>query len=77
MLAPDWVDLTGSDGQVLERLAHQPAAALGGSRFRPGDEDFVRMVANVQAAEIGVVFLIGGNGTMAGAQRLAAEAQSP
>lgn len=76
LLAPDWVDLTGLDGQALERLAHQPAAALGGSRFRPGDEDFVRMVANLQSAEIGVVFLIGGNGTMAGAQRLAAEAQS-
>jgi 6-phosphofructokinase 1 len=76
MLAADSVDLTSLDDQALDRLAYQPAAALGGSRFRPGDEEFVQMVANLQAADIGVVFLIGGNGTMAGAQRLAAEAQS-
>ena len=34
------------------------------------------MIANLRAADIGAVFLIGGNGTMAGAQRLAAEAEN-
>ena len=57
-------------------LSHQPGAALGGSRFRPSDEDFGRMIANLRVADVGVVFLIGGNGTMAGAQKLAAEADA-
>jgi ATP-dependent phosphofructokinase / diphosphate-dependent phosphofructokinase len=76
LLAADWSDLTRLDDQARQQLAQQPSAALGGSRFRPGDEDFARMIGNLHAAQIGVVFLIGGNGTMAGAQRLAAAAQS-
>ena len=77
LLASDWVDLTWLTEETRAQLAHQPGAALGGSRFRPRDEDFGRMVANLRAADIGAVFLIGGNGTMAGAQKLAAAARSP
>ena len=76
LAAADWVDLTWLNEATCVRLAHQPGAALGGSRFRPTDDDFAQMIANLRAADIGAVFLIGGNGTMAGAQRLAAEAES-
>jgi 6-phosphofructokinase 1 len=70
----DWVALDGLDATVRGALARQPGAALGGSRFRPGDADFAHMAANLHATDVGVAFLIGGNGTMAGAQRLAEEA---
>ncbi len=76
LVAADWVDLTWLNEATCVQLAHQPGAALGGSRFRPTDEDFAQMIANLRAADIGAVFLIGGNGTMAGAQRLAAEAEN-
>lgn len=76
LIAADWVDLTWLNGATCVQLAHQPGAALGGSRFRPTDDDFAQMIANLRAADIGAVFLIGGNGTMAGAQRLAAEAEN-
>lgn len=76
LVAADWVDLTWLNESTCVQLAHQPGAALGGSRFRPTDEDFAQMIANLRAADIGAVFLIGGNGTMAGAQRLAAEAEN-
>lgn len=76
LVAADWVDLTWLNEETCVQLAHQPGAALGGSRFRPTDEDFGQMIANLRAADIGAVFLIGGNGTMAGAQRLAAEADN-
>lgn len=70
----DWVDLTALTPAVLATLAQQPAAALGSSRYRPSAEDFPKMVADLQRAQIGAVLLIGGNGTMAAGQRLAATA---
>lgn len=76
LLAADWVDLTSLSKEMCVQLAHQPGAALGGSRFRPSDEDFGQMIANLRTAAVGAVFLIGGNGTMAGAQKLAATAAS-
>jgi 6-phosphofructokinase 1 len=72
----DWADLGGLDESALAALAAQPAAALGGSRHLPGDAEFAALPATLAAAGIGAVFLIGGNGTMAAAQRLAAEAHA-
>ena len=70
----DWANLHGLDASALARLAEQPASALGGSRYKPTDSEFAMILAALAAAGIGAVFLIGGNGTMAAAQRLAAEA---
>jgi 6-phosphofructokinase 1 len=72
----DWADLTELDAEALRRLALQPAAALGGSRYRPSDEEFGQAVEKLQAAQVGALFLIGGNGTMAAAQRIAEEASA-
>ncbi|MBK8047451.1 MAG: diphosphate--fructose-6-phosphate 1-phosphotransferase [Anaerolineales bacterium] len=70
----NWVDLTGLTQADLDRLAHQPGAALGASRHRPEDGNFAPMVRQLDVAGIGVVLLAGGNGTMAAAQRLNAVA---
>jgi 6-phosphofructokinase len=72
----DWVDLHALEPGALEQLSGQPAAALGGSRYRPSDAEFAALPARLAAAEIGASFLIGGNGTMAAAQRLEAAAQT-
>ena len=72
----DWADLSALDARALDALAEQPAAALGGSRHKPADAGFLALPAALAAAEIGAVFLIGGNGTMAAAARLDAAAQA-
>lgn len=72
----DWVDLSGLAAPALAALAVQPAAALGGCRHRPTDAEFAALPAALAEAAVGAVFLIGGNGTMAAAQQLEAEAQA-
>jgi 6-phosphofructokinase 1 len=72
----DWVDLSGLDAAALDALAAQPAAALGGCRHRPPDAELQTTPAALAAQRVSAAFLIGGNGTMAAAQRLAAAAQS-
>lgn len=72
----DWVNLQDLQAAALAGLAEQPAAALGSSRYRPAEGDFATMLACLAAAEISAVFLIGGNGTMAAAHRLAGEAEA-
>jgi 6-phosphofructokinase 1 len=72
----DWAELTELDAAALKQLALQPAAALGGSRYRPSDEEFGQVVERLRVAQVGALFLIGGNGTMAAAQRIAEEASA-
>jgi 6-phosphofructokinase 1 len=72
----DWAELSDLDAGALGRLAEQPGAALGGSRYRPSDAEFGQAVEKLRGAQVGVLFLIGGNGTMAAAQRMAEEASA-
>lgn len=66
----DWADLSGLTGEELARLGEQPGAALGSSRYRPAEVEMPAIVEQMRARDVGALFLIGGNGTMAAAARL-------
>lgn len=70
----DWVDLTHIDAATVDRLKRQPASALGGGRYTMLDGEVERALAHLREHEVAFLFLIGGNGTMAAAQRMAAVA---
>ena len=67
----DWVDLTATPAPVLARLRMQPGAALGSSRHFLGDEELPTVLARCAERAIGAVYIIGGNGAMAAANKLA------
>lgn len=66
----DWVELTGLPATALERLSRQPGAALGSGRYRLREEELPAAFAHLAKRRIGVLLLLGGNGTMAAAHRL-------
>lgn len=71
LLRGDWVDLTHVTPAQIERLVRQPGAALGGGRYALRDGDFETTVNLLRERRVRSLLLIGGNGTMAAAHRLA------
>ena len=71
----DWVELTQYHDRPDAPLASQPGAALGAGRDRLADEDLPAALDRLVRQSIGVVFVLGGNGSMAAAHRLAAGAR--
>ena len=67
----DTIDLGRLGGAQVRALANTPGAALGSSRFKPTDEDLERCLQHLKSLEIRNLIFMGGNGTMAGAQRFA------
>ena len=67
----DTVDLGRLSTAQMEELAGSPGAALGSSRFKPTDDDLERCIRHLKSLEVRYLIFMGGNGTMAGAQRFA------
>ncbi len=74
LLHGDWADLSGTTHAQLERLLRQPGAALGGGRYAFRSGDLEATVERLRAHHIESLLLIGGNGTMAAAHRIAQSA---
>lgn len=72
----DWVDLDSVTHAQRTILSRQPGAALGSGRYRLADADIPATLRSFQDQGIGVVFMIGGNGTMGAAGRLSAAANA-
>ncbi|MCB0161684.1 MAG: 6-phosphofructokinase, partial [Caldilineaceae bacterium] len=72
----DWVDLTALTPAQLATLRLQPGAALAGGRVPLDDAALSAALAHLRARGVGIVCAIGGNGTMAAAQRLEAAAHA-
>ncbi len=70
----DWVDLTALPPGQIDRLRVQPGCALGSSRYRLADRAIPGILRRFRDHNIGAVFMIGGNGTMAAAHKLAGSA---
>ena len=70
LVSGDWVELTGLEESKASRLEFQPGAALGSSRDWLADEDLPGTLQRLQDNQIGVVFVIGGNGSMQAAHKL-------
>ena len=78
LVSGDWIDLTDYRdivGQKASRLEFQPGAALGSGRSRLAGEDLPGVLDRLQQHNIGFVFLIGGNGSMAAARKLVESAK--
>lgn len=65
-----WVELSNLGAEAQARLRAQPGAALGSSRYRIPPGDLPALLQRLAAVQIGVLLLIGGNGTMAAAQAI-------
>ena len=70
----DWMDLSACDATWLERIAGASGMALGGGRDRLDDSALSRAVDRLRSRGVGVLFLIGGNGTMAAGRVIAVHA---
>jgi 6-phosphofructokinase len=55
------VDLTATTGDVLDRMARTPSAALGSSRAKPTEADGPKIFEALKAADVRYFFYIGGN----------------
>lgn len=66
----DWVELTEISADMLALLSRQPGAALGSGRYRLVDDEIPATLQTFHDNGIGIVFMIGGNGTMGAAGRL-------
>ena len=64
----DVVDLSDLPQEELDRLRVSPGAALGSSRSKPSSADLNLIVQNLRRLSVRHVLLIGGNGTMRGAE---------
>ena len=68
ILRGDIIDLRDLPQQELDQLRISPGAALGSSRFQPTPEHLDRIVQNLRRLNVRRLALIGGNGTMQGAE---------
>lgn len=59
-----FIDLGGLTDAVLDTLAHTPGAALGSSRKMLDEADYIRVIEQFRARDIGYLAYIGGNGSM-------------
>ena len=66
----DIIDLGQEGPETIERLKTTPSSALGSCRYKLRDEDFPRLLEQLQRYDIRYVFLIGGNDTMDTIHRL-------
>jgi ATP-dependent phosphofructokinase / diphosphate-dependent phosphofructokinase len=77
LLTDDRLTLAGDRADLehwLTRIEATSGMALGGGRVRLSEQDLDSAVVRLSAARVHVVFLIGGNGTMAAGRALAARA---
>ena len=70
------IDLSELSGEALDRLRDSPGAALGSSRFAPTDDDLQACMQVLRSRGITQLIFLGGNGTMAGAEKFRTFCQS-
>jgi 6-phosphofructokinase 1 len=71
LLRGDWIDLSSLSQFDLDRLRLTPGATLGASRRKPSDADFERILENLRRQDVRSLLLIGGNGSLRGAEAVA------
>jgi 6-phosphofructokinase len=76
LVTGDWAELSGVSAPHLAQLYRQPGAALGSSRYFLADGDVPTVLGHLARHQIGALFFIGGNGTMAAAAKVERAAQA-
>jgi 6-phosphofructokinase 1 len=74
ILKEDFVDLFAQHPETLRKMAGMPSSALGTSRKDAGDGEIDRVLKVCREHQIQWLFVAGGNGSMAMAERIASAA---
>ena len=70
-LGGDFIDLSGLTDETLDNLIQTPGAALGSSRRKLDEAEYIRVIEQFRAWDIGYFAYLGGNGSMWVATHLA------
>jgi 6-phosphofructokinase len=68
LINDDLVDLTPLPQRDLDRLKFTPGASLGTTRHKPSDAELESVLAVLRRRDVRHLFLIGGNGSLRGAE---------
>jgi 6-phosphofructokinase 1 len=71
LLRDDLVELSAEPAEQVARLKHTPGAALGSTRYKASEADLSRIIATLKQHDVRALVLIGGNGSLRGAEVLA------
>ena len=71
LLKSDFVELSSISSSEIERLRTTPGASLGTTRYKPGEDELGRIRDILRKNDIQSVLLIGGNGSLRGADAIA------
>ena len=71
LLKEDLMDLGGASDELLERIKHTPAAALGSCRRKLRPDDYMRILEVFRAQNVRYFLYNGGNDSMDTSQRIA------
>lgn len=71
LLKGDWIDLSTLSHAELELLRLTPGASLGTTRHKPPETDFDRLIEQFRRHDVRSLLLIGGNGSLRGADAIA------
>lgn len=63
-MADQLVDLSAQSAETIEGLRRTPSSALGSSRHKLRETDFLTILAQLRRHDIRTIFMIGGNDTM-------------
>jgi ATP-dependent phosphofructokinase / diphosphate-dependent phosphofructokinase len=74
VLKEDFIDLYAQRPETIESIATMPSSALGTSRKDASDAEIDRVLRVCRAHDIAWLFITGGNGSMAMAERIGAAA---
>ena len=75
LIAGDVVDLTSVSQPQLDLLKRSPGASLGSTRHKLLERDLEQIVDTLRGFDVDALVLIGGNGSLRGAELIAAAAQ--
>ena len=64
ILKGDLIDLTGVPAEVISRLSHTPASAIGSCRRKLGEADYPTVLETLKRFQIDAFFYNGGNDSM-------------
>jgi 6-phosphofructokinase 1 len=71
LLKGDWIDLATLASSELNLLRLTPGASLGTTRHKPPETDYDRLIEQFRRHDVRALLLIGGNGSLRGADAIA------
>ena len=70
LIKSDLVELSSLPTIELQKLRTSPGASLGSTRYKASDADLESILQNLRASDVRALIVIGGNGSLRGAQAI-------